>query len=201
LYWCGGMRAAWRTAAETDPDYYLAVNDDTILEDHAVASLLDSIKDSPEPSLAVGCIRAHGSNQTIYGGVHRHKGVMPPTGRPERCDTCNANCLLIPRSVYLKVGMFHHAYTHQFGDFDYGYQASRLGFPVFQTAVNVGSCSLNSPDKTWRDRSLPRSERLRLLQTPKGLPWREWCEYNWRNSGWKAPVRCVAPMIRILLNI
>jgi len=201
LYWCGGMRKAWKKAAESNPDYYLAVNDDTILEDNAVASLLDAIKDSPKPALAVGCIRAHGSEQTIYGGVHRHKGVMPPSGKPKHCDTCNANCLLIPREIYLKVGTFHHAYTHQFGDFDYGYQASRLGFNVLQTATHVGSCSENPTRNTWRDRTLPRAERLRLLETPKGLPWKEWWEYNWRNSGWKAPFRCVNPWLRILLNL
>ena len=201
LYWCGGMRVAWQKAAEFDPDFYLAVNDDTMLDDHALEALLEAMSASPKPSLAVGAIRCHESSQTIYGGIHGRRRVMAPTGKPELCVTCNGNCLLIPREAYLKLGVFHHSYTHNMGDFDYGYQATKHGFPVYQTSVHVGACSLNSPRNTWEDRNLRRIERLRLLQTPKGLPWREWCEFNFRNSGWRAAYLCINPFLRILLNL
>ena len=201
LYWCGGMRVAWSKASETDPDYYLAVNDDTMLDEHALQALLNIMSDAEGPALAVGAIRNCDSPETIYGGIHRRGGVMPPTGKPELCVTCNGNCLLIPREIYHVLGIFHHGYTHNMGDFDYGYQATRRGFSVYQTAVHVGTCSLNSPQNTWEDRSLPRTERLRLLQTPKGLPWREWCEFNLRNSGWRAPYLCINPFLRSLLKL
>ena len=41
LYWCGGMRKAWEAAAETDPDFYLLLNDDIFLFQSAITSLLD----------------------------------------------------------------------------------------------------------------------------------------------------------------
>ncbi len=49
-------------------------------------------------------------------------------------------------------------------------------------------------------RTLPRHERWRRLQSPKGLPFREWCLYNRRNAGWIWPWRCLSPWLRILLG-
>lgn len=202
LYWCGGMRVGWRRAAEGDPDYYLLVNDDTELETGALEALLAVVGGADERVIGVGAIRAPETGLGTYGGWRRKGGLrmVPPSGRVESCDTFNANCVLVPRVVYREMGVFHDAYTHAMGDFDYGFQACRRGIKVLQTSGFVGTCERNSLANTWRDRRLGRRERLRKLHHPKAHPWHEAVAYHRRNSGFLWPWRCITPYLRIMIG-
>ena len=189
---------AWSVAAEQDPDYYLLANDDTLLDDHAVSALLN-ITGSPDSRvIAVAAVRDPQSGHRTSGGIHGKNNAAALTGSVEECDTFNANATLIPRKVYAELGIFHPAYSHGMGDFDYGYLATRRGIRIFQSAQMLGTCPRNSNAGTWLDLSLSRLERIRKLQSPKGLPWKEWVVYNRRNAGWIWPWRCVSPFLRIL---
>ena len=200
LFWCGGMRVAWAEAAKTDPDYYLLLNDDTVIAEAAVSELL-SLAPSPEDGvIAVAPIADPETGDVVCGG---HLGHAPRPvvlrGTPALCDTMNANCALVPRAVFQKIGMFHHIYTHAMGDFDYGFLATRNGVRVVQAGKVLGTSKTNSTARTWLDKSLPRRERFRLLwSSPKGLPFREWLSYTRRNMGRIWPYRCISPALRIL---
>ncbi|MBN1241028.1 MAG: glycosyltransferase family 2 protein [Gammaproteobacteria bacterium] len=201
LYWCGGMRRAWRAAARDDPDHYLLLNDDTLLEPDGVEVLLETAQAPDARRIAVGAIRDPDTGRLTYGGVRSASGNFEPRGEIEPCDTFNANAVLITRAVYCEIGMFHDAYTHAMGDYDYGYQARRRGIATVQTPRYVGSCRRNPLAGSWRDRTLTRAERLRILRSPKGLPFREWALYNRRNAGWRWPLRSVSPYVRVLLGL
>ena len=202
LYWCGAMRLGWRRAAERDPDYYLLVNDDTALDTGALEALLAVVGGADERVIGVGAIRAPETGLPSYGGWRTEGGLrlVPPSGQVEPCDTFNANCVLVPRAVYREMGVFHDAYTHAMGDFDYGFQAVRRGIKVLQTPGFVGSCARNPSDGTWRDRTLSRRERIKKLHNIKAHPWREAVAYHRRNSGSLWPWRCATPYLRILLG-
>ena len=200
LFWCGGMRKAWQHAAQSDPDFYLLLNDDTVLETNAVAVLLDICNSPAERRIAVAAIREPGTNRISYGGSVLTGNRPPLNGIPKPCDTFNANCVLVTRAVYREMGMFHSAYTHAMGDTDYGLQAGKREIEILQSGEFLGECPRNPPGGGWRDRSLPRLKRLKILQSPKGLPFREWMEFNRRNSGWKWPYYTISPILRILLG-
>ena len=68
LFWCGGMRKAWSAAAAIDPDYYLLVNDDTVLFPQAVTELLTICPTPETPVIAVGAIRDPETGHWVYGG-------------------------------------------------------------------------------------------------------------------------------------
>lgn len=200
LFWCGGMRVAWTAAAVANPDYYLLANDDTLLDENAISRLLE-IGGRPDARvIAVAAIRDPLTHVHTYGGVRGENTRVPVTGSLEACDTFNANAVLIPRAVFQELGMFHGTYTHAMGDFDYGYAATRRGIKVIQSAGSLGTCGRNMLAGTWKDRTLSRRERFRRLQSPKGLPWKEWVTYNRRNAGWIWPYRCISPFLRILLG-
>ena len=202
LYWCGGMRMAWKHAAKRDPEFYLLVNDDTMVERDALLELLKIVAAPDARKIGVGAIQDPTTGFATYGGRRGANGIIlvNPTGQPELCATFNANLVLIPRAVFLELGFFHHAYTHGMGDFDYGFQASRRGIQVLQTPGFVGACSHNSPGGSWRDRRLSRRERLKRLHSPKAHPWKEMVAYHRRNSGCLWPYRCITPYLRILLG-
>ena len=46
-FWCKGMNVAWNEAAKGDPDYYLLLNDDTMMMPDALERLL-KIAPTPE---------------------------------------------------------------------------------------------------------------------------------------------------------
>jgi GT2 family glycosyltransferase len=200
LYWCGGMRVAWNAAAQQDPDYYLLLNDDTLLLEKALLELLGICGSPDNRILAIASIQDPETGTASYGGVKRPGGLAAPNGQLQDCQTFNANCVLLPRKVYQELGIFHHAYTHGMGDTDYGLQANRKAIRILSSARFLGTCQLNVGRDVWRDRSLPRLQRLKALQSPKGLPFREWMEFNRRNSGWKWPYPTISPFLRILLG-
>lgn len=200
LFWCGGMRQAWKTAAKSDPDYYLLLNDDTHLIPEALSELLALVPCPDRGVIAVAAIRDPDTGMPSYGGKRRGTGLVPVTGKPEQCDTFNANCALVPRAVYAKLGVFHDRYTHSMGDYDYGFQATNRGFQVIQSPTYLGTCADNPTVGTWRDRTLPRRQRWRLLGDPKALPFFEWVAFNRRNSGPLWPLKTITPWIRVLLK-
>lgn len=202
LYWCGGMRAAWTAAAKTDPEYYLLLNDDTLIAADAVSELLALAHGPHAEIISVAPIADPDTGDIVCGGHLGHSPrPMIPTGHPALCDTMNANCALITSAVFQKIGMFHHIYTHAMGDFDYGFLASRNRIRIVQAGKVLGTSKINSTARTWLDRSLTRRDRFSLLwKSPKGLPFWEWITYSRRNMGWIWPYRCISPALRILVG-
>lgn len=200
FFWCGGMRQAWLHAAMDNPDFYFLLNDDTVLEPNVIVSLIGVVASADSRVIAVAAIRDAATGSRTYGGIRGYSSGVPMNGYQEMCDTFNANAVMIPRAVFRELGVFHEVYTHAMGDFDYGYEASRRGIKIIQSAEWLGTCSHNPLQGGWKDRKLSRWERFQKLQSPKGLPWKEWVIYNRRNAGWIWPYRCISPFLRILLG-
>ena len=200
LYWCGGMRRAWSHAAQSAPDGYLLLNDDTILRPEALSELIRLCGSPDCQVIGVASIMDPTTDRVSYGGVLKSLQLARPNGIPMECATFNANCVLVPKAVFEKIGMLHSGYRHAMGDTDYGFMARRNGITILSSGTYLGDCTLNLSRGKWRNRTLPRLERLRALQSPKELPWKEWVEFNRRNAGWIWPYRCVSPFLRILLG-
>ena len=199
-FWCGGMRIAWAEAAKLDPDFYLLLNDDTCLTEDALIELL-ALAPTPESLvIAVGAVADPATGLWSYGGIPATAGTRLSGRSSREVHTFNANCVLIPRAVFQKLGVFHPAYTHAMGDYDYGYAARRAGIRLRETPGFVGTCPRDKTGPAWQDRNLPRWQRLRLLASPKGLPYREWWIYCWRNHRSICLYRWLSPTLRILLG-
>ncbi|NJK90793.1 MAG: glycosyltransferase family 2 protein [Blastochloris sp.] len=188
-------------AAATDPDYYWLANDDTVMESEALAMLLAMLPKPGVRVIAVGAVTDPRSGRQVYGGWRkRGRERVEAKGRVEECTTMNANCALVPRAVFQEMGMFHGAFTHAMGDFDYGLEAGRHGIALRQTASAVAHCEENSERGTWRDRTLNRSERWAKVLSPKGLPPKEWWIYTRRNEGWLGVLRFISPYLKIWMG-
>jgi GT2 family glycosyltransferase len=201
LFWCGGMREAWAKAAKTDPDYYLLLNDDTVLFPKAINSLLELCPIPQSRTIAVGATCDPNTKQWTYGGHQCDTPFSYQTILPRRCRAMNANCALVPRAVFSELGMFYSVYRHAMGDMDYGFAASKRGISLLETACFVGECCCNQISGTWCDTSLPRLHRFKLLLSAKGLPPWEWLHYCWRNHGIWWPRYFISPYMRVLLGL
>jgi GT2 family glycosyltransferase len=209
LFWNGGMRLAFGTAIQGDYDYYLWMNDDTHLDDDAVARLLEvhrvlETRGEP-PAIVVGATRDPETGELTYSGVRRPSRVrrlnfeiVKPGSEPRRCDTMNGNCVLIPREVVQRVGNLDPAFIQKMGDFDYGLRATAAGCSVWIAPGTIGTCAANPPPD---GADLSFIEAWRLSWSTKQLapgPWRVFSR-RWAGRPW--PVYWVSPYLRAGLGL
>lgn len=194
LFWVGGMRLAFAEALKENYDYYLWLNDDTILDPNVLSKLFATHNDLIEKgfphSIIVGSTRDAITGKPTYGGAVRSKHwysnkyeFLQPSQEIQECDTMYGNCILIPRSVAQKVGNLDPAFIHSLGDLDYGLRARKLGCSVWVAPGFIGTCSKNSIQGSWVDTKLPIGDRLRKALQPKGFPIRAWTVFARRHSG------------------
>ncbi len=207
LYWSGGMRLAWRHAAEADPDAYVWLNDDTALYPGALPSLLAIAKSfSASPCIVVGSCRDAVTGSRTYGGEIRRShhpaqtvALVPEGVETKRCDTFNGNCVLVTREAFRVVGPLR-SFKHAIADTDYGLRATRMGIPILLAPGYLATCQRNPVEGSWRDLALPRRQRLSLLVSCKGLPPSDWWRFLWGNAGLRALLYWPRPYLRVLLG-
>ena len=178
LFWCRGMRLAWDSASKAyDYDFYLWLNDDVILNDRAIASLLSDYDKSG--GVIVGTFSSNDKFYDVsYGATKFH-----PDGMPRLPDKqMNGNLVLIPRNIYKVVGPIYGNYHHQYGDYDYGNMLKKHGLEFYASSQFSGVCP-QQPERyhTLNDKSLV--QRVRLLLDPKGYDLHDAFIFRYRANG------------------
>ncbi|WP_253651987.1 MULTISPECIES: glycosyltransferase family 2 protein [unclassified Vibrio] len=202
LYWNGGMRLAWKKAIDSGINYdgFLWLNDDVTLLDDAVSRIVTSLTNLRLSGIKVGAICGQMVNDKgtpTYGGwLDRGKDRLKPKMLQvddkfnQLSDTINGNFVLVSREGYEEIGNLCEVYTHQMGDFDYGYRLTEKGFLNFQLKGVAGYCSSNSKIGTFRDISLDFKTRLKLLNRPNQIaPVDEWKYFVKKHSRKNVNVR------------
>lgn len=173
LFWNKGMRLAWETAAQCKKyDFYLWLNDDTLLDKNALTELLEcydeSLKYKGKESLIVGsCRDEFNSNTFSYGGRIIDIPVIP-NGSIQNCNYINGNLVLVPKIIYDTIGNLSHLYTHAIGDNDYGLRALNAGFGCFISRKYIATCPTNKM-ADWCNPKIHIKKRFLNLYSPKGL--------------------------------
>ncbi len=210
LFWNGGMRVAFGRAKEIGFDYYLLLNDDTVLVPDCLDTLLETSQKLAGQGIsaivaASTCDPVTGKR--TYGGTRRllrWNGVKyirlePLPDREQRCDTMNGNCVLIPAPVAERLGNLEATFSQQFGDYDYGFRATWAGLAVYIAPGYLGTCTNNPVAGTWRDTSAPFRTRWQQMMSAKGLPFAEWFLFSRRHCGYLWPLYFLSPYIKVLL--
>ena len=195
LFWNRGMHLAFATALSANYDFYLWLNDDSILYPDALHTLLNTseqlsllgchdaivgsaMQDAVTQMHSYGGIRKH---QTWWGRVWQTK--VQPDDQPIQCDACNGNCVLIPRSVTHKVGNLDPVFRHRWGDHDYCFRAIKAGCTVWLAPGYRGTCSRNPTHGTWEDLNLGFSQRIKKLTSYKAMHPKDYIVYLRRHRG------------------
>ncbi len=174
LFWGGGTRLAFAEALKADYNYYVWLNDDSILKSNALQVLLETYQElkqrgSPN-SIVVGSMKDSTTGKTSYGGHIRNSWrplkfkILQSSEEIQECETINGNLVLIPRSVAAIVGNIDKAFRHQVGDFDYGLRARKLGCHLYVAPGHLGTCSRNIIQGTWLDINLSFKQRLQKFK-------------------------------------
>lgn len=190
MYWNGGMRLAWETAAKNRSfDFFLWLNDDTYLFEFALSDLMKVYEEflsiSNKPPIVVGsCQESEGSNYFSYGGRNETEKPIIPNGKIQFCKYMNGNIVLVPALIFKALGNLSNDYTHSMGDFDYGLRAQKEGYKCLISKRYIAVCqSNNTPD--WENEKKPLKKRWELLHSPKGLNIKEYNKFRKKFWGGK----------------
>ena len=212
LFWNGGMRLAFAEATKSDYDYYLWLNDDTLLYQNALKTLMTTsrllINQGYHQAIIIGSTQDPETGVFTYGGMVRKSRWHPlkfaslePGEEAKPCLTMNGNCVLISREVVKAVGNLDAAFTHTTGDMDYGLRARQQGCSLWVTPGYVGTCKHNViGSRAWDEPSLTLRERWYAVNQSKGLPILEWKMFAYRHAGLLWPIYWLLPYARLFLK-
>lgn len=211
LFWCRGMHRAFETALQQGFDYYLWLNDDTMLNADALSRLLDCAKTqraaTGKPVIVVGSTVDEHTGKLSYGGERRAAWWLrtrfvkvQPGEQAQSCESMNGNIVLVPAESARLVGNLDPAFEHAMGDTDYALRANKLGVGVWVAPGAHGTCSDNAVSHTFMDQNLPLTKRWKQMLGRKGLPWRSWFLFTRRHAGPVWPAFFLWPYVRVLLN-
>ena len=214
LYWCGGMRTAFARAIQSNYDFYLWLNDDTRMDNDAIARIYQTYREASttlgELLIVVGSTQDQDSNNMSYGGWRLGRSrlgaiswgkIEPNHSKWINCDAMNGNFVLIPKAVVERVGNLDEAFTHGMGDLDYGLRAKSSGCSITIAPGYYGVCKANDGAGLWSDQSLPVMQRWRKMLGVKGLPVREWKVFTRRHGGSYWPLLWLGPYVKFWINI
>ncbi len=190
LFWNGGMRLAWKTAAkQKDYDFYIWLNDDTMLFSSAITELFDSFYEAyakeGKPAVIVGSCQSDSDLSEFSYGGRTDKGPVIPNGKLQKCKYINGNIVLISNEIYKRTGNLSGEFTHTMGDFDYGLRATKNGFESYITKGFVAVCSPNPGKPAWCNPEIPIKERWKSLHSPTGLNIKEYIVFRKKHWGLK----------------
>jgi len=183
LFWAGGMRNSWNEAIKKKFDYFLLLNDDTVLHVNAISVLLETservfAKDL-KPAICIGSTSDFITREISYGGKKllsksylKSQIVFSKTEILE-CDLGNANIMLVPKAIVNKIGILSDKFTHGIADYDYTLKAKKSGFGVYVAPGVLGQCT-DDHGNNWKSKSTKLTERIKYLKSPKGLAYKEY---------------------------
>lgn len=201
-FWNGGMHRAWTRALDLEPDAFLWLNDDVILDSDALGRLNAAWQASLQSDLGEALVLVGATRNTLgqvtYGGMR--KTFSPFAFRFERVaeidqiepvDTLNGNIVLVTAGAVEKIGILDSEFHHMYGDIDYGLRASRSDVPVLLLPGTLGVCEASPPRDLSR---LSFADRWRhFLKSPRGVQPTSWWRMVRRHSGPFAPLHFLTP--------
>lgn len=186
LFWAGGMRKAWTEATKTGIafDFFLLLNDDTILYESTITNLLHDYSMLDKEALLTAPTTdpvlkntSYGGSKLIRKGFSQFTILNPNNSHPQLCNLANANILLVPFSIYKKIGILSDKYTHGLADFDYSLRANKNNIPTYLATHPGGTCE-NDHGNNWKSAGTSTlKERVNYLYSPKGLAYHEYLYY------------------------
>lgn len=211
LFWNQGMRLAWETASkQKDFDYYLWLNDDTIVDNSAIVDILEayelgklSLKN--EVVVTGACRNDKGIDNFSYGGKLGFEAVIP-NGSIQLCETMNGNFVLISKHIYNRIGNLSNKFTHAMGDYEYGQRVMSADFKIITSLNFIATCPVNLGPENWADPNKKISERWKYFHSPLGLNIKEYKLFlKSKGTSYYMPVflayiHCIAPSLYLKIK-
>ena len=201
-FWCKSMYILMKVTSERNYDFYLMINDDVSFYKNALYTMFHSYEKAGGGCGIVGTTRNSLTGIATYGGRNELRGaLLEPDVNLKKCQWTNWNCFLVDAEIVSKIGIIDGKYKHSWGDYDYSFRMVKNGIPIYIAEDYVGECELNSVKGSFQDATLKRSERLRKLISPKGMPFGSYIRFNTKTKGIRELPRATFGYISIIIYI
>jgi len=168
LYWNRGMRFAWKNARRNhDYDFYLWINDDTLINTDAIEIIFSdyySLLNNGIEAIVSGVCQESNSPKITYGGSDKELKLIVPNGFPQPCRYTNGNFTLISKKIFHKIGFLSYKYTHAAGDYDYSLRAVKSGFKCYISSSILAVCPHGETERQdWQNHDVTLRKRIKNL--------------------------------------
>ncbi|MCR8667201.1 glycosyltransferase family 2 protein [Aestuariibaculum sp. M13] len=199
LYWNRGMYKAWAEASKEGADCYLWLNDDTFLYEDAINNMLKALDIVEKESIIIGTTCSISNKELTTYGCRDDKKVIQNDGVMRECKTFNGNCVLVPSSVYSKLGNLDYKFRHSFGDIEYGMRADKYGIKAFNVSNHIGTCELHDSLKSCFSPKVSINNRFKHFYSPLGMNPFEFFYLNNKYKGFFAALKVfITTHVRVL---
>lgn len=211
LYYSGGMNIGMKNAQDyirknNNIDYVMMLNNDVNFHNGAIGKIIQISRRMQNAVIAGSTEGING--EFTYGGIVKTSSWRPKTmhvmdkNKLVKCDTCNGNCVLIPKDIFMDVPIMDSKYRHSFGDYDYGFSITKRGYSILASNFYVGICEDDHvKEKTWEDCKLSVKERIERKRHPLGHPGKIWFYYLNKNYGFfTAILYSINDFIKIIMG-
>lgn len=172
LWYTAGTNRGIEAAMRHDPDYILAINNDSIFDDKCILNMVECAEKHPRSiigSLLLSWDVPHRLFQVsprweFWKGGYRHWHKQTPWTIPDRpweVELIVGNCVLYPAQVIREVGLMDEKRLAQFGDAEYTPRMRRQGWRLLIEPRARVFCKPNDITTGFRD--LPLSKKAALL--------------------------------------
>lgn len=157
LWYTGGTNRGIEAALKHDPDYILAINDDTIFHESFLLRLVRCAEAHPRSIVAALLLSWSLPHQvflvgsqwsTWHGGWRHAKGLTPWTVPPNAFDVelIYGNCVLYPVEAIRQNGLMNeNRLPHLFSDIEYTVRMRKAGWPLLIEPTAYAWCQPNRP--------------------------------------------------------
>lgn len=210
LYWNRGMYKAWEEASQKCFDFYLWLNDDTIIYPNSISMAINASTKKEDKAIIVGVTTSSINNTPTYGGRLKDNSIplINNTDNLTPISYFNGNFVLIPKYVFKILGNLDYNFQHSKGDFDYGLRAHKHNIQIYQLDKYIGICDLHSTLDSWCNPQIPLPKRFKILNKPNGMPPKETFYFDSKHRNYiiacwhflTVYLRCLFPKIWIWLG-
>lgn len=200
-FWNQGMLHAWRWASKQEYDFYVWLNDDVVLSENWLYQLMELYKSVELKSIVVGKIADLTTGIKIYGALFRKRGLSQInfttfSNSKVSFATFNGNCVLIPNCVFRELRFLDSAFSHSFGDIDYGLRARKSGIPIWETKSAVGT---TTKSENIYAGNISAVTSIYEIFSPKGIPPVEWYKFCKSHGGYIWPINFIFRYLKLFI--
>ena len=174
----GGVNHGLNKASELDPDYFLIMNNDTIIDKDAITILVKSAKEHNNDAIITGTVLDFYHPQFIQttGSLFSDRKYLKEVYPYKSENINNQNCIndeerdmiddifwIIPRRIFLKTGLYPDCYFLYAEQADYALSVVKNGFKLIYTpnakiwhkgSITTGGGDRQAPHVAfWRNKS------------------------------------------------
>ena len=170
LWYTEGTNVGFRAALKHHPDYVLAINDDTVFDEHFLKRLVTTAESNPRSIVGPLLLlwdTPHKLFQTApvwdtwVGGIRhwRHQTVWTLPDRAWSVDLIVGNCVLYPVQAIRECGLMNSGKFKMYGDCEYTPRMKRNGWQLLVEPSARVFCKPN--DQLTGFRKMPTTKKLR----------------------------------------